>query len=73
MQAAATGRLASGVLTGAYEATRFKEKPSVSPLERVEVLGLGEPAANAFLAEAKAYACGTTVARWGTRPLSPTN
>ena len=61
-------RLATGVLTGAYEATRFKEKPSLSPLERVEVLGLGEPASNAFLAEAAAFASGTTVARCAARP-----
>ena len=59
------------MLTGAYEATRFKEKPSLSPLERIEVLGLGQPATNAFLAEAKAYACGTTVARCVPPPLLP--
>ena len=65
-QAAAAGKVAAGVLTGAYEATRFKAKPKLSPLESVQVLTAGDAGrANAAMDAAAAFAAGTGVARSG--------
>ncbi len=58
------GKVTFGVLTGAYEATRFKEDAKVSPLESVEVLGLAEgDAATPAVTTGAALAAGTMLAR----------
>lgn len=68
-QAAAAGKVAAGVLTGAYEATRFKAKPKLSPLESVQVLTPGDAGkAKAAMSAAAAFAAGTGVARSGPAP-----
>lgn len=46
---AAAGRIAKGIITGAFESTRFKSNPTPSPLEAVELLFLG--ASNAAASE----------------------
>lgn len=67
-----SGRLAAGVLTGAYEATRFKEKGNVSLLEGVQLLGLDVSPSNEHLSAATAFASGTTVARYVKGPFVDT-
>jgi len=63
-QAAAAGKVAAGLLTGAYEATRFKAKPTLSRLESLEVLTAGDAgAAEAAIATAAGLAVGTTLTR----------
>ena len=63
-KAAAVGKVTVGVLTGAYEATRFKEDAKLSPLASVEVLGLAEAKAAApAVSEGAALAAGTMLAR----------
>ncbi|GAB4822773.1 hypothetical protein N2152v2_009819 [Parachlorella kessleri] len=49
LEPAAAGRIANGVINGGYESTRFKTKPTPSPLERVELL-LGQGAAGSSAA-----------------------
>lgn len=64
LQAAAAGKLAAGVLTGAYEATRFKAKPTLSTLESLAVLTPGDAgAAEAAIATAAGLAAGTMLTR----------
>jgi hypothetical protein len=67
LQAAAAGKLAAGVMTGAYEATRFKAKPTVSELQSLAVLTPGDAqAAEAAITTAAGMAAGTMLTRWGT-------
>jgi hypothetical protein len=64
LQAAAAGKLAAGVLTGAYEATRFKAKPTLSKLESLAVLTPGDAkAAESAIATAAGMAAGTMLTR----------
>lgn len=63
-QAAAAGKVVAGLLTGAYEATRFKAKPKLSKLESLAVLtpGAGN-AAQSAIDTAAGLAAGTTLTR----------
>jgi leucyl aminopeptidase len=66
LKAAAAGKLAAGVMTGAYEATRFKAKPTVSELKSLAVLTAGDAqAAESAIATAAGMAAGTMLTRWG--------
>jgi len=56
---AAVQKLSLGLLLGAYESTRFKNKPKPSPLEAVQILG-----SSASVEEAKAMAAGTMLTRY---------
>ena len=63
-QIAAVGKVTVGALTGAYEATRFKEDAKLSPLASVEVLGLAAAdAATTAITKGAALAAGTMLAR----------
>ncbi len=53
-------KVASGVLLGAYEATRFKKDAKLSKLRSVEVLGVGS---SNELSEAVSLAKGTLLCR----------
>ena len=65
-QAAAAGKLAAGVMTGAYEATRFKAKPTVCRLQSLAVLTPGDTqAAESAIRTAAGMAAGTMLTRWG--------
>lgn len=66
LKAAAAGKLAAGVMTGAYEATRFKAKPTVSELQSLAVLTPGNAqAAESVIKTAAGMAAGTMLTRWG--------
>ena len=56
--------MAMGALTGAYEATRFKNKPPKAHLESLAVLGAGA-GAEAAIKRAAALARGNILARCG--------
>ena len=56
------GKIAAGALTGAYEATRFKNTPAPAQLEALAVLGAGAGAA-AGIKRAAALARGNILAR----------
>ena len=64
VQAEAAGKVAMGALTGAYEATRFKNKPPKAHLESLAVLGAGG-GAEAAIKRAAALARGNILARCG--------
>lgn len=62
------GKIAAGALTGAYEATRFKNTPAPAQLEALAVLGAGA-GAEAGIKRAAALARGNILARCvGTLP-----
>ena len=53
-------------MTGAYEATRFKAKPTVSQLRSLAVLTPGDAqAAESAIKVAAGMAAGTMLTRWG--------
>lgn len=63
-QADAAGKVAAGILTGAYEATRFKAKPKLSLLESIQILTPGDKAAaEKSIRAANGFASGTGLAR----------
>ena len=54
------------LLTGAYEATRFKNKPAQSHLASAALLGLGTGSElDAAVARGAGLAKGVTLAKWG--------
>ncbi|KAL4421979.1 hypothetical protein ABPG77_011002 [Micractinium sp. CCAP 211/92] len=61
--AEAAGKLANGLLLGAYESTRFKTKPNLSSLETVDLL-FGGDAAAAAIERGRALALGALLARY---------
>ncbi|KAK9843719.1 hypothetical protein WJX81_003551 [Elliptochloris bilobata] len=61
--AEAAGKVAAGALTGAYEATRFANKPPDARLESLAVLGAGA-GAEAAIKRAAALARGNILARY---------
>jgi hypothetical protein len=64
-QAAAAEKLALGLQTGAYEATRFKSKPPQGHLAGAALLGLGAgPELDAAIARGAGLAKGITLAKW---------
>jgi hypothetical protein len=66
-QADAAGKVAAGIFTGAYEATRFKAKPKLSNLESIQILTPGNAtSADSAIRAAKGFASGTGLARWST-------
>jgi len=60
------GRIANGILNGAYESTRFKSKPNLSILESIELLFLGasSTAAADSIAHGVAMARGALLTRY---------
>jgi leucyl aminopeptidase len=63
--AAAAARVATGALNGAFESTRFKAKPGLSPLAGVELLfAAGAPGAAAAVARGEALARGALLTRF---------
>ena len=63
---AAASRIANGIVTGGFESTRFKSKPTPSPLESVELLFLGSSnaAATESLQRGVAMARGAMLTRY---------
>lgn len=61
--AAAAGKVANGIVNGAYEATRFKTKPNLSTVESVELL-FGGDAAAAAIERGQALALGALLTRY---------
>lgn len=67
-QGAVAEGLALGLLTGAYEATRFKSKPTTSALRSADLLlGAGGTEADAGIARGAALAKGVLLARCAAR------
>lgn len=67
LQAAAAGRIANGVVNGGYESTRFKTKPTPSPLASVSLLLGGTNNAEVEAAVARGLILGRAalLTRWG--------
>eukprot|EP00884_Botryococcus_braunii_P010304 jgi/Botrbrau1/19275/Bobra.0073s0022.1 len=66
---AAVGKIAAGLRLGGYEATRFKNKPTVSPLQSVEIVVPGavdEALFTTAVQQSIALASGTLLARYLT-------
>jgi leucyl aminopeptidase len=66
-KAAIAGGIANGIVNGAYESTRFKNKPTPSTLEAVELLFAGaadNAAANTSVAHGVAMARGALLTRY---------
>lgn len=61
LQATAVEKIAVGALLGAYEAVRFKNKPTASPLKSVDILTAGDAAA--AIARAQGVAKGVLLSR----------
>ncbi|KAH7617985.1 putative Leucine aminopeptidase 1 [Nannochloris sp. 'desiccata'] len=63
-KAAVAGRIANGIVNGAYESTRFKNKPTPSTLEAVELLFPSGAGADASIAHGVAMAKGALLTRY---------
>jgi uncharacterized membrane protein YgaE (UPF0421/DUF939 family) len=69
MQSRAIEKIAVGALLGGYEAVRFKNKPTISPLTAVEILAqTADGDAAAAISRGQAFARGAILAR--CTPLS---
>lgn len=64
VKAGAAGKLANGIVNGAYESTRFKTKPTPSLLENVDLLFMGNPNSASSIAHGVALARGALLTRF---------
>ena len=64
LDSAAIEKIAIGALTGAYEAVRFKNKATLSPLETVDILAGENTDSAAAVDRAAAFARGVTLAKY---------
>lgn len=65
MKVTAAGKIANGIVNGAYESTRFKTKPTPSTLESVQLLFTGSGSAtDASIAHGVAMARGALLTRY---------